>query len=197
MKNELKAQRDGTVARVAVAAGDQVKHGDVLVETRELECWKHGSAFSVDTGAPSCLPALRAVPTYDVVVRDGVVSTNTGDSADKSVTYGQLIGGKKFNVTLTGRNVDATTGKAPLKPVQAMKNVGKSPRRPARPAPPPARPRRRVHGSICSSASRAAATHPGRSAERRPGAGGAGGSPRRPGGAAPAPLFCGPAPTRR
>ena len=32
MKNELKAQRDGTVARVAVAAGDQVKHGDVLVE---------------------------------------------------------------------------------------------------------------------------------------------------------------------
>ena len=32
MKNELKAQREGTVARVAVAAGDQVKHGDVLVE---------------------------------------------------------------------------------------------------------------------------------------------------------------------
>ena len=45
------------------------------------------------------------------------------------MTYGELIGGKKFNVTLTGRNIDATTGKAPLKPVQAMKNVGLSPRR--------------------------------------------------------------------
>ena len=27
-----------------------------------------------------------------------------------SITYGELIGGKKFNVTLTGRNTDATTG---------------------------------------------------------------------------------------
>ncbi len=69
------------------------------------------------------------VPVTALVVRDGVVSTNTGDSADRSITYGELIGGKKFNVTLTGRNVDATTGKAALKPVQAMKNVGKSPRR--------------------------------------------------------------------
>ena len=69
------------------------------------------------------------VPATALVVRDGVVSTNTGDSADRSITYGELIGGKKFNVTLTGRNVDATTGKAALKPVQQMKNVGKSPRR--------------------------------------------------------------------
>ena len=46
-----------------------------------------------------------------------------------SITYGELIGGKKFNVTLTGRNIDATTGKAQLKTVQEMKNVGKSPRR--------------------------------------------------------------------
>ena len=69
------------------------------------------------------------VPVTALVVHDGVVSTNTGDSADRSIAYGELIGGKKFNVTLTGRNVDATTGKAPLKPVQQMKNVGKSPRR--------------------------------------------------------------------
>ena len=60
------------------------------------------------------------VPVTALVVHDGVVSTNTGDSADRSIAYGELIGGKKFNVTLTGRNVDATTGKAPLKPVQQM-----------------------------------------------------------------------------
>lgn len=32
MKNEIKAERDGTVAAVLVKAGAQVKHGDVLVE---------------------------------------------------------------------------------------------------------------------------------------------------------------------
>ena len=69
------------------------------------------------------------VPVTSLVVNDGVISTRTGDTADRSVTYGELIGGNKFNVTLTGRNIDATTGKAPLKSVRAMKNVGKSPRR--------------------------------------------------------------------
>ena len=46
--------------------------------------------------------------------------------AETSVTYGDLIGGKRFNVTLTGKNTDTTTGIAKLKPVQQMKNVGKS-----------------------------------------------------------------------
>ncbi len=69
------------------------------------------------------------VPVTALAVSDGVVSTKTGDSADRSITYGELIGGKKFNVTLTGRNTDTTTGKAPLKAVQDMKNVGTSPRR--------------------------------------------------------------------
>jgi CO/xanthine dehydrogenase Mo-binding subunit len=69
------------------------------------------------------------VPVTSLRVSDGVVTTNIGDTADRGITYGELIGGKKFNVTLTGRNIDATTGKAPLKAVQAMKNVGKSPRR--------------------------------------------------------------------
>jgi len=68
-------------------------------------------------------------PVETLAVSDGVVTTTKGDTAERSITYGDLIGGKKFNVTLTGRNIDATTGRAPLKAVQAMKNVGKSPRR--------------------------------------------------------------------
>lgn len=32
MKNELKAERDGVVASIPATAGDQVKHGDVLLE---------------------------------------------------------------------------------------------------------------------------------------------------------------------
>ena len=42
----------------------------------------------------------------------------------KRVTYGELIGGKRFNVTLTGKNIDSTTGVAPLKTVQELKIVG-------------------------------------------------------------------------
>src|SRR5262249_57480810 len=42
---------------------------------------------------------------------------------------GQLTGGKRFNVTLTGKDVNTTRGKAPVKPVQQLKNVGRSPER--------------------------------------------------------------------
>ncbi len=37
----------------------------------ELECPLHGSTFSLETGAPSCLPAMKPVPTYAVTVVDG------------------------------------------------------------------------------------------------------------------------------
>ena len=56
------------------------------------------------------------------------VITVKGDPS-KQVTYGELIGGKRFNVTLTGNNVDATTGVAKVKPVQELKIVGQSPQR--------------------------------------------------------------------
>ncbi len=75
------------------ALGDRCSHadvslsdGDVLTDSMELECWKHGSAFSVETGVPSCLPALKAVPTYQVVVADGdvfVVVENHREDRDR------------------------------------------------------------------------------------------------------------------
>ena len=62
------------------AIGDRCSHadvsladGDVLTESKELECWKHGSACRSPPRMPSCLPAIKAVPTYDVVVADGAV----------------------------------------------------------------------------------------------------------------------------
>jgi len=67
------------------------------------------------------------VPVAQLAVSDGVVSSKT--DASKKVTYGQLIGGKRFNVTLTGANTDATTGVAKIKPVQDLKIVGTSPQR--------------------------------------------------------------------
>ena len=68
-----------------------------------------------------------AVPLDQLVVTNAVISVK-GDPS-KSVTYGQLVGGKRFNVTLTGNNVDATTGVAKVKPVQELKIVGQSPQR--------------------------------------------------------------------
>ena len=71
--------------------------------------------------------AQLGVPADQLTVSDCVITVN-GD-ASKRVTYGQLIGGKRFNVTLTGNNVNAATGIAKLKPVQDLKTVGQSPQR--------------------------------------------------------------------
>jgi nicotinate dehydrogenase subunit B len=71
--------------------------------------------------------AKFAVPAAALSVTAGVVSVTSDPS--RTITYGELIGGRKFNVTLTGNNVDATTGTAKLKPVQQLTLVGQSPQR--------------------------------------------------------------------
>jgi nicotinate dehydrogenase subunit B len=67
------------------------------------------------------------MPVDQLAVSAAVISVKADGS--KRVTYGQLIGGKRFNVALTGNNVDATTGVAKVKPVQELKIVGQSPQR--------------------------------------------------------------------
>jgi 3-phenylpropionate/trans-cinnamate dioxygenase ferredoxin component len=59
------------------AIGDRCSHANVSLSEGEIhsgdktiECWKHGSEFSLETGAPLTLPATRPVPTYDVRVED-------------------------------------------------------------------------------------------------------------------------------
>ena len=71
--------------------------------------------------------ARFGVPVDQLAVSEATIKVKADPS--KSVTYGQLIGGKKFNVALTGNNVDATTGQAKVKPVQDLKIVGLSPQR--------------------------------------------------------------------
>ena len=68
-----------------------------------------------------------AVPVDQLAVSDGVITVKA--DASRRVTYGELIGGKKFNVTLTGNNINAATGRASMKPVQDFKVIGKSPQR--------------------------------------------------------------------
>ena len=60
------------------AIGDTCTHGDIslaegFVEDDTLECWAHGSKFSLRTGKPLTLPAYEPVPVYQVeIVDDGV-----------------------------------------------------------------------------------------------------------------------------
>jgi 3-phenylpropionate/trans-cinnamate dioxygenase ferredoxin component len=43
-----------------------------------VECPLHAALFDLRTGVPTCLPAKKAVRTYPVVVRDGVIYVDTG-----------------------------------------------------------------------------------------------------------------------
>jgi 3-phenylpropionate/trans-cinnamate dioxygenase ferredoxin component len=47
--------------------------GEVLADECEIECWKHGSTFSLLTGEPMTLPATKPVAVYQVEVEDGAV----------------------------------------------------------------------------------------------------------------------------
>jgi nicotinate dehydrogenase subunit B len=64
------------------------------------------------------------VPVDQLAVSQGVVSVKADPS--RKVTYGELIGAQRFHVTLTGNNINATTGVAKVKPVQDLKLVGQS-----------------------------------------------------------------------
>jgi 3-phenylpropionate/trans-cinnamate dioxygenase ferredoxin subunit len=57
------------------AIGDTCTHGDIslsegFVEDDTLECWAHGSKFSLLTGKPLTLPAYEPVPVYKVDITD-------------------------------------------------------------------------------------------------------------------------------
>lgn len=47
--------------------------GEVTVAGCEIECSRHGSGFSLETGEPNSLPATKPVKTYQVLRRDGEV----------------------------------------------------------------------------------------------------------------------------
>jgi 3-phenylpropionate/trans-cinnamate dioxygenase ferredoxin component len=53
-----------------------LSEGELWEDEREIECPKHGSTFSLETGEPQSLPATRPVPVYSVRVDgDDVIVT--------------------------------------------------------------------------------------------------------------------------
>lgn len=72
------------------AIGDTCSHADVslsdgFVEPDEcaIECERHGALFDLRTGEPLSLPAVRPVPSYDVVVVNGEVILTIDEEADE------------------------------------------------------------------------------------------------------------------
>jgi 3-phenylpropionate/trans-cinnamate dioxygenase ferredoxin subunit len=62
------------------AIGDTCSHaevslseGELWCDSKEIECWKHGSTFSLISGEPQTLPATQPVPVYVARVVDGVI----------------------------------------------------------------------------------------------------------------------------
>ncbi len=58
------------------AIGDTCTHGDIslsegFVEDDTIECWAHGSKFSLKSGRPLTLPAYEPVPVFKVELIDG------------------------------------------------------------------------------------------------------------------------------
>ena len=104
------------------AIGDTCTHADISLSEGEvdadectIECWKHGSAFSLSTGEPESLPATRPVPVYPVTVER---RRRVGDAADElsSVIQGLRAGvdGKEIlrgiDLTVRGGEVHAVMG---------------------------------------------------------------------------------------
>jgi nicotinate dehydrogenase subunit B len=64
------------------------------------------------------------VPVTDLTVNDARIAARSNPA--RAVTYADLVGGRRFDVALTGRNVDATTGVADVKPVGDLRVVGQA-----------------------------------------------------------------------
>ena len=61
------------IADVCSHANVSLSDGEVWCDELELECPRHGSAFSLVTGEPNTLPATQPVAVFDASVVDGQV----------------------------------------------------------------------------------------------------------------------------
>ena len=73
---------DGTVH----AIDDLCTHGEVSLSEGEvsgcsIECWLHGSAFSLTTGQPLTPPAFEPVAVYPCEERDGAIFVDLSPAA--------------------------------------------------------------------------------------------------------------------
>ena len=69
------------IGDVCSHANVSLSEGEVHCDSKHLECWKHGSSFSLETGRPDTLPATQPVPVFVATVVDGMVHIDVEVSA--------------------------------------------------------------------------------------------------------------------
>lgn len=66
-------------------ANISLSEGEVHCGKKELECWKHGSSFSLETGAPNTFPATQPVEVFSVSINgDEVFVTRRAENGEVS-----------------------------------------------------------------------------------------------------------------
>ena len=77
------------IGEAVYVIGDTCSHadfslseGEVDTDTCHIECFKHGSSFSLRTGEPDAFPATRPVPVYEAHVVDGDVVVTLPDTEE-------------------------------------------------------------------------------------------------------------------
>lgn len=68
------------------AIGDRCSHAQASLSEGEVfdhdvECPRHGSEFSLETGVPHSLPATVPVPVFETKVEDGSVLVRVGETS--------------------------------------------------------------------------------------------------------------------
>lgn len=61
-----------------MAVGDLCTHddgplGEGELDGNQIECPRHGAKFDLKTGKALCLPAIKAIPVFEVEIRDNEV----------------------------------------------------------------------------------------------------------------------------
>lgn len=59
------------IADLCTHDGGPLEDGDVL--DHQIECPRHGARFDIRTGKVTRLPATDSIPTYQVMIEDGLV----------------------------------------------------------------------------------------------------------------------------
>lgn len=73
-------ERVFAIADTCSHASVSLSDGEVWCDELQLECPKHGSAFSLITGDPNTLPATQPVAVYDVALDGDTVVISGGQS---------------------------------------------------------------------------------------------------------------------
>lgn len=68
------------IADTCSHAAVSLSGGEVWCDELQLECPKHGSAFSLVSGQPDTLPATQPVAVFDVSIEGETVTISGGDA---------------------------------------------------------------------------------------------------------------------